>query len=219
MNVHDEMSDSEVLRAAADSLSAIPTADPPDAAAIMARGRTRRRRRVTGLGLAGTAAAAAIAFGLAGIPGGGPAPASATGTIRTEAFTLVKDANGTATLTLNMHQMFNPSTLQQALARDGIPALVKIGTYCSSDPAAPSPSSTGVISVQLPDGRPVPKPYPGHEEPVPANAVTVINPAALPKGTELFFDYVSGHNDHALTGGLIYTSSYSCASGLPGPAS
>jgi hypothetical protein len=43
--------------------------------------------------------------------------------------------------------------------------------------------------------------------------VTVINPAAMPAGTELFFDYV--HNDHAVTGGLIYTSFYSCTSGLP----
>ena len=43
MNVHDEMSDTEVLRAASDSLSGIPVASPPDVAAIMARGRARRR--------------------------------------------------------------------------------------------------------------------------------------------------------------------------------
>jgi hypothetical protein len=59
----------------------------------------------------------------------------------------------------------------------------------------------------------VAKSYPGDQHPVPPDAVTVINPAAIPAGTELFFDYV--HNDHALTGGLIYASSYSCTSGLP----
>jgi hypothetical protein len=48
--------------------------------------------------------------------------------------------------------------------------------------------------------------------------VTVINPAAMPSGTELFFGYFS--SDHALFFDLIYTSSYTCSNGLPpgGPA-
>jgi hypothetical protein len=41
MNVHDEMSDNEVLRAASGSLSAIPMAQPPDVEAIIARGDAR----------------------------------------------------------------------------------------------------------------------------------------------------------------------------------
>jgi hypothetical protein len=49
--------------------------------------------------------------------------------------------------------------------------------------------------------------------PVPADAVTVINPAAMPAGTELFFGYFN--SDRTLTGNLIYTSSYTCSSGLP----
>lgn len=217
MNVHDEMSDNDVLRATSDSLSAIPLSKPPDAGAIMARGRARRHRRLTGLtglAVAGTAATAGVTLGLAGVFGaGGPAPAPTAGTIRTTAFTLVKNDNGTATLTLNQHQMFNPSTLQRALARDGIPALVKIGTYCSSLPAPPSLATTGAISVQLPNGSPAPKSYPGHERPLPPGVVTVINPSAIPAGTELFFDYVN--NNRALTGGLIYTKAYTCSSGTP----
>ncbi len=47
MNVHDEMSDNEVLRTASGSLSAIPVASPPDVEAITARGRARRRRRLS----------------------------------------------------------------------------------------------------------------------------------------------------------------------------
>jgi hypothetical protein len=54
---------------------------------------------------------------------------------------------------------------------------------------------------------------PGHQQPVPADAVTVINPAAMPAGTELFFDYVNSARD--LIGGLVYTNSYTCSSGLP----
>jgi hypothetical protein len=214
MNVHDEMSEDEVLRAAARSLSAIPVATAPDARAIMARGRARRRRRLTGLGLGGTAAAAVAALGVAGAFGGGTVPLRGTGIISTAAFTLVNNANGTATLTLSQDQVFNPAALQQALAQDGIPALVKIGAFCSSDHA---PSMAGVISVQLPDGTPVPRSYPGHRYPIPPSAVTVINPALMPTGTELFFDYLN--NNHTVALGLIYTGSHTCVSGLPpGPA-
>ena len=49
MNIHDEMSDNEVLRVASKSLSAIPMASPPDVSAIMARSRARRRRRLSGI--------------------------------------------------------------------------------------------------------------------------------------------------------------------------
>jgi hypothetical protein len=218
MNVHDDMSEDGVLRTAARSLSAIPMAAPPDVTAIMARGRLRRRRRRTGLGLGGTAAATVVALGVAGVFGGGAAAGNATGnatgTIRTAAFTLVKNANGTATLTLSQHQVFNPAVLQRALARDGIPALVKIGTFCSSGDAPSMPA--GVISHQLPDGSPVPTPHPYGENPVPSNALMVINPAVIPAGTELSFDYLS--NGRALQFGLIYTRSHTCGSGLPGRA-
>jgi len=50
--------------------------------------------------------------------------------------------------------MFNPGTLQHALKQDGIPALVQIGTWCSSKPA-PGSALNAVLSVQFQDGRPV----------------------------------------------------------------
>ena len=53
-----------------------------------------------------------------------------------------------------MSQMLDPATLQQALTQHGIPALVKTGTYCSSNPAAPDPVSIGVLSIQPPAGPP-----------------------------------------------------------------
>jgi hypothetical protein len=43
--------------------------------------------------------------------------------------------------------------------------------------------------------------------------VTVINPAAMPSGTELFFGYLN--SGHALFFDLIYTNSYTCSNGLP----
>jgi hypothetical protein len=198
----------DVLLEARDALSEAHMETPVEA--ILARGRSRRhRRRLVQLSAAGVAASGALAVGLATVVGSG-SPAPASGTIRTAAFTLARNANGTASLTLNQAQMFDPSALQQALARDGIPALVQTGTYCSSTPAPPS---TGVLSVQLPDGSPVAKSLPGHPAPVPPDAVNVINPAAMPAGTELTFTYVN--HDHTLSGGVIYTAAHTCSSTPP----
>jgi hypothetical protein len=218
MNIHDEMTDNEILRTAASSLSALPVAAPPDAKAIMARGRTRRHYRRAGVGLAGTAVAAVSAIGVASVLAGGPAPASATGTIHTLAFTLAKNHNGSVMLTLTQDQVFNPDALQQALAQDGIPALVQTDTWCTSNPAGgfTFSGSAGtlnqILSIQLPDGSPVTGPPGQQKTPVPPDAVTVIYPAAIPAGTELFFDYQN--NDHGLTGDLLNIGSYTCTSGI-----
>jgi hypothetical protein len=132
-----------------------------------------------------------------------------TGTIRTTAFTLVKNANGTAKLTLSLDQQINPATLQHALAQDGIPALVRINTLCSSNPV---PADSGVISIQLPNGNLVLPPGPGAaDQPVPRDAVMVINPAKLAAGTELTFNYLD--DNHELHFGVIDTSSYICGGG------
>jgi hypothetical protein len=212
MNIHDEMSDSEVLRTAADVLSAIPVAGPPDAEAVMARGRARRRYLRATLGLASVTAAAAVAISLVVALGGSPAPG--VGTIQTTAFTLVKNADGTVTLTLTQGQMFDPGVLERALARDGIPALVKVDAFCGSYPAVPWADARAVWSVRLPDGTRVLQFTPDHQQVIPRNAVDVINPAAIPAGTELFFDYVN--HDRTLIGDpLIYTHSYSCFNGSP----
>lgn len=113
------------------------------------------------------------------------------------------------TLTLTQAQTFNPSALQQALARDGIPALVKIDTYCSSHPA-PTPSRA-VVHLQLPDGTPAARSGSAASA-VPPDTVVIINPAAMPAGTELLFDYFS--NGRGLITGLGYAHSYTCVNGF-----
>jgi len=201
---------------ARDALSADPIAQPPPVEAILARSRGQRhRRRLAGLSVTGIAGVTALALGLAGVFGGHN-PGRVGTTIRTAAFTLAENANGTDTLTLTADQVFNPAALQQALQQDGIPALVQTGSYCSSSPAPPGPAWAATLSLQLPDGTPV-----SPNQPVPADADTVINPAAMPAGTELFFGYFNSGN--TLTGNLIYTSSYTCSSnppagGAPGPS-
>ena len=51
---------------------------------------------------------------------------------------------------------------------------------------------------------------------IPANAVTVINPAAMPAGTKLFLGYVNSGRVHTLNPRLIYANSYTCAGVAPG---
>ncbi len=238
MNHDEQPNDATLTRELRDSLSAVAAPERPPLAAITNRGRAYQRRRLAGfagLGVAGVAAGTALALGLTGVLGAAPArstgtirtaaPARSTGTIRTAAFTLTSNANGTDTLTLTHSQMFDPAALQRALAQHGIPALVKTDTYCWSNPAAPDPSSIGVLSI-----RPPFKPQPPHGGTVlvpsdlkpsarnwiVAHTVTVINPAAMPSGTELFFSYVN--TGHALFFDLIYTSSYTCNNGPQPPA-
>jgi hypothetical protein len=213
MNVHDEMSDHEVLRAASDSLSAIPMASPPDVEASMARGRARRTRRLSAAaGLSVVAAAGtALALGFTGVLG--PASARSTGTIRTTAFTLVSNANGTDTLTLNPGELLDPAALQKDLQQDGIPAIVNSGSFCTSDPA---PAGFAGAVTSSPSGEGTGTPGSG-----PQPTIT-IDPSAIPSGTELSFGYFQ------LTSGqyagsqqadmvLIDTNSYTCSSTPPDP--
>jgi len=170
---------------------------------IISRGRTvRARRRIPGAitGLAMVAAAGtALALGLTGVLGA--APARNTGTIRTTAFTLVKYANGTATLTMNLNVLVEPGILQSDLARDGIRAMVTVGSFCSSDPAP-----AGWRRVMSFPGSPA--------DPSPVQEV-VINPAAMPAGTELSFGNFQLRIGAQTSVTLIDTGSYTCTSTAP----
>ena len=207
MNIHDEMSDNEVLRAAADSLSAIPVASPPDVEAIMARGRARRRRRLSAVAGPSVAAAAgtALALGLTGVLG----PARTPGTIRTAAFTLVSNSDGTATLTINPKELLDPAALQSDLAQYGIPAKVTSGSFCSSDPA---PAGFSQVVPGQPAGSGT-----GTPQPVVQPTIT-IDPSAMPAGAELSIGYFRlSPGEQQANVVLIDTSSYTCGSTPPDP--
>ncbi len=208
MNMHDEMSDNEVLRAASDSLSAIPMASPPDVGTIMARGRARRRRRLSAVaGLSVAAAGTALAVGLTGVLG----PTRTPGTIRTASFTLASNANGTATLTINPKELLDPAALQSDLAHDGIPAKVTSGSFCSSDPHPAGFAQ--VVSVN----------WPSNVSPQSGVQPTItIDPSAMPAGAELsvgYFQLSSGEaaGQQQADVVLIDTSSNTCTSTPPDP--
>ena len=61
------------------------------------------------------------------------------GHIRTAVFTLVSNADGTATLTINKRCALRPGILQSDLAHVGIPAKVTAGSFLASDPGPTAP--------------------------------------------------------------------------------
>jgi hypothetical protein len=175
---------------------------PPDLAArTCERHRRRTRCKLTGLAAGATAVAASAAVAVTALAPASPQPGSpsahGTGTIRTAAFTLVSNANGTATLTINPTVLLKPGILQRDLAHDGIPAMVRVGSFCSSDPAPAG--FTKVVSFQG------------------SHAVT-INPAAMPAGTELSFGNVQLTNGKQTFFTLIDTGSYACTTAPTTPS-
>jgi len=231
MNQDEHPDDSALTAELVDSLAEVAVPERPPLAAITGRGRVHRRRRLAGLAGTGAAALIVLALGLAGVFGAAP---GGTGTIQTAAFTLTSYTNGTVSLTLS--QLFDPVALQRALARHGIRALVKIGSYCSSSPAAPSPIRLGV----LPGASPVPAGThrratpglgngqgiwqtvtlpvkPSQLAPMVDPISMVINPAAMPSGTELFIGYFDLVQTVVVN--LIYTGSHTCSNTQqpPGP--
>jgi hypothetical protein len=208
VNVHGEMSDTEVLDAASKSLSALPIASPPDVQAIIARGYARRRRRLSAAaGLSAAAAGTALVLGLTGVLG---ASSRSAETIRTASFTLVSNANGTATLTINPTELVDTTALQKDLQQYGIPAKVTSGSFCYSIPA-PTSFSQVVSFYPRPTGSRTILPRGSHP-------TVTFNPSAMPAGLELsfgVFQFSSGEQQTDFT--LMNSSSYTCTSNLPGP--
>jgi hypothetical protein len=157
---------------------------------------------------AGVAAVAvgATALGL-GLSGAfSSTPARFAGTIRTTAFTLTANANGTDTLTIKPQILLEPRLLQNDLAKYGIPAKVTTGSVCSSNPAPAG--FLRVVSFGPPSTS-------ARHQGAVRNPTITINPAAMPKGTELSFGNfkLSGGPGAAFT--LMDKNHYTCSSATP----
>lgn len=190
-------------------------ARPPAVADIIRQGDRRRRRSRTWQSLGGLSVAGVVGTGVAlGLGLAGSAPAHRMGTIRTAAFTLVANANGTATLTINPSVLLEPRTLQSDLAKDGIPAVVTTGSFCSSHPA---PAGLFRVMSYNP-GHGKPPQVPGQQGVVRWISTVTINPSAIPAGTKLSFGNFR-LPDYAETAiELIGNGSYTCTSTAPSPA-
>jgi hypothetical protein len=177
--------ETDVTAALKDSLDGVTMHTPIDE--IVTAGRARRRRRRATFAATGVVAVTGIALGVPVLshPSTAP-PARSTGGvhIRTAAFTLDSQADGTLRVTWDKEKYFKDHTgLERALRAAGFPVLVKEGVFCKGpqDDGYLSPSGSGrgvervVHGERQSDGR----------------VNLVFNPAAMPAGKQLFIGYLS----------------------------
>jgi hypothetical protein len=160
------MNDNDILDRVSASVSGLHMETSVES--IVARGRTRRRRRTTGAAAVAVVAVAGLGVSLAAAGQGHQTPASRSGGVELAAFTLVSNANGTATLTLVKGVPLDANALSQKLTEAGIPAVVNAGFTCDSHPQ-PSGLDQVVSPQRRSDG----------------SVVLVITPSAMPAGAEL----------------------------------
>jgi hypothetical protein len=158
----------DVLDAVRDSLADVRMDTPVEA--IVAAGRTRRRRRASAVTAAGVAVVTGLALGVPALRDNGTAPPP--GGVQLAAFSLVSNPNGTATLTLVKGATLNPATLGNALAGAGVPAIVRVGTFCDSPRKTPGLDEV-MSSERGTDGK----------------VVVTFTPSAMPAGAELSIGY------------------------------
>jgi hypothetical protein len=169
--------------------------------------RSRNRRLTAAITATAAAAALALGLGLSGVLGpASPAPEHGTGQTRLAAFTVISSHDGTVTLTLRRGEPFHPGALRHLLARHGVPALVKEGSYCYSSPPPPAPGAVRT-SPRL-------KGYPPGQTPPEATRLT-INPSALPAGTEIGLGFF--HHNRLLIQNIINDHAHTCATSPPRP--
>jgi hypothetical protein len=202
MSDSDQLNNSVEFHRLRDSLSGVAVPQPPAVDAIVDRGRTwRRHRRYSGgaLFLACVGIAAALVIGSPSTPAAHPTAAGGRtlGTIRTAAYTIVLHSDATATLTIDPRELIDAAKLQSDLDQYGIPAVVRVGSFCTSDPEPGGVSK--VASYQ-----------PGVHDSI------TIDPTAMPPGTELSFgQFQLPMGVEMASFALIDKNSYSCSSDLP----
>jgi hypothetical protein len=184
MTDHDNET-TAVLDALKESLDHIDMHAPAEQ--IVAAGRRRRRRRVAGTAagvVAGMAAVTGVTLGSIGSAGPATTDAASGVHIRTVAYTLDSQSDGTVHVTWDKQRYFKDHNgLEAALRRAGFPALIKEGQFCRGpqDTAALDPSGVGPGVERVMKG-----------ESASGGKVTfVFTPAAMPAGTQLFIGYLS----------------------------
>ena len=154
---------------------------------IVAAGRARQRRRLAVRAAGVAAGAAAIAGGAIAVTApAGPAPTDAVGGvhIRTVAYTVDSQRDGTVRVTWDKQRYFTDHAgLEAALRRAGFPVLIKEGEFCRGPQDAgtldPSGVGPGVRTVMR------------GERSGDGKVTFVFTPAAMPAGTQLFIGYLS----------------------------
>ena len=159
----------------------------PDSA-ILTNAKKRRTRR--GIAAAMTAVCAAIGLAVALVLPGGQAR---SGHVHLAAWSVNTNSNGTVTVTIRQ-MLGNPAGLQQALARDGVPALVRYipyktstrhrnghtdtATYPACEYLGGLPEEPGSVTAKAISGAAT----------TPPHLAFAIHPSAMPKGSVVYIE-------------------------------
>jgi hypothetical protein len=160
---------------------------------VIARGRSRRRRRrftAVAAGVATTGVALTLALTGALSSGGPSSITNATNgndgkslDIRTIAYTVKTNSDGTVTVWTKQAYFQDPTRLQDALRNAGFPVLMKVGVFCRGPNddgyLDPSGQGRGVQKVMAPS------------ENNDGDVLFTFDPKAMPADTELFIGYLS----------------------------
>ncbi len=163
---------------------------------IMHRGRAIRARRRIGA-LAGGLTAVAVALVLASGLGAGQQGTGRARTAVAAAWTVREAANGT--VTIDAPQNTNPAGLQQALRADGVNAIVRVMPSQSCDYATTSdapPAVQRAVLTVLPQTMTVR--IDGETFRL-REAVYIIHPDAMPRGSALFLAFVDRGGPNLMT--------------------
>ncbi|MFC6022046.1 hypothetical protein ACFP2T_38515 [Plantactinospora solaniradicis] len=175
----------EVLDVLKESLDGVTMTTPVEQ--IMATGRTRlRRRRVAGAATA-VVAVVGVALGLttyANPPEAPPRGSDSALNIRTVAYTVGNNPDGTIEVTWDKQRYFDErEDLQAALREAGFPVLIKVGEFCKgpNDDGTLDPSGTGPGVERVVE----------RESEADGKVTFVFVPSAMPVGKQLFIGYLS----------------------------
>jgi hypothetical protein len=174
--------ETQLTAALKDSLDGVTMHTPIDQ--IVAAGRARRRRRRVTYAATGVVAVTGIALGVPALSHPSTAPPRDGVHIRTAAFALDSQADGTLRVTWDKEKYFQDHTgLQRALRAAGFPVLVKEGVFCRGpqDDGYLSPSGAGRGVERVMHG----------ERQSDGKVNLIFVPAAVPAGKQLFIGYLS----------------------------
>ncbi len=172
MNEHDEMTE-KTLSALRGGVKTMELPPPPSVDRIIARGQARRHRRWSATALAAAVVAgAAITVPLLAHSSNDTTLKLGSKQVQVElaGYSINSDTNGTVTITVTNEQSLNPAYMQQVLAQAGVPAVIRVGSFCTTNTL---PSGLSQVVQQGPQRN-----------------VLVITPSAMPEGAELSIGYL-----------------------------
>jgi hypothetical protein len=211
----DEMELDGPAAAMGQELASLPVPEAPPLGTIVARGRTlkhRRRAQLAGVGATAAIAAAVAVPVVAGLAtSGGKGTTAAAGVHANLAdFNVDSGNNGTVTVSWRKGvKVFDASGLREALAKAGVPAVVRVGTFCA--PVA-GPMSLTAEPATAAARAAVKTAEVSNSQSKQEGGSVIIRRTAIPARSQVSFDYVG---DKMAVSVVPVAGALSCTANIP----